>query len=40
MRIPPQYLPRVAVYLAGEGFTVLTAPASLIAKALKSITTG
>jgi hypothetical protein len=37
MRIPPQFLTRVAAFLAGEGFTVLTAPASLIAKALKVV---
>ncbi|MGE5503052.1 MAG: hypothetical protein ACM31L_01390 [Actinomycetota bacterium] len=37
MTIPRSHLSLVAAWLAGEGFTVLTAPRSLVAKALKAV---
>lgn len=37
MTIPPVYVPKVSAWLAREGFTILTAPRSLVVRALAAV---
>ncbi|WP_277395024.1 hypothetical protein [Magnetospirillum aberrantis] len=37
MSIPPLFVPKVSAWLAREGFTILTAPSSLVARALAEV---
>lgn len=37
MPIPPLYVPKVSAWLAREGFTILTAPRSLVLRALEAV---
>ncbi|HLO79286.1 MAG TPA: hypothetical protein VK196_22750 [Magnetospirillum sp.] len=37
MSIPPTFVPKVSAWLAREGFTILTAPRSLVAHALSVV---
>ncbi|MGE5478086.1 MAG: hypothetical protein ACM3Q1_15620 [Bacteroidales bacterium] len=37
MTVPPVYVPRVSAWLAREGFTILTAPRSLLLRALTEV---
>jgi hypothetical protein len=36
MMVPRHYISRISAWLAAEGFTIVTAPASLVAQALKA----
>ena len=37
MTIPSVFVPKVSAWLAREGFTILTAPPSLVARALAAV---
>jgi hypothetical protein len=37
MSIPAALVPKVSAWLAREGFTIMTAPPSLVARALASV---
>lgn len=37
MTIPPMFVPKVSAWLAREGFTILTAPRSLVLRALHEV---
>lgn len=37
MTIPPVLVPKVSAWLAREGFTILTAPRSLVLRALTEV---
>lgn len=37
MTIPPAFVPKVSAWLAREGFTILTAPRSLVMRALTEV---
>lgn len=37
MTIPPKFVPKVSAWLAREGFTIMTAPRSLVLRALSEV---
>lgn len=37
MTVPPVFVPKVSAWLAREGFTILTAPRSLLLRALAEV---